>query len=118
MLVNKLIIKGIILIWPWLKHLIFNDRTVMEVLKDNTPITILFAILITLAVVLAFTLSVLKSTHSKMQELDERYKVLQTDYDQLLLNQSGLFEEDIPAILEYDRSHIAELLQKRRFKSE
>lgn len=60
-------IKALIVIWPFLKSLVFQDRNVRDVLYANRHFTWLFVLLLVVVLVFHITLNYLVSGHHMIQ---------------------------------------------------
>lgn len=62
----KLVLKAFVLFWPFLKNIVFKDRTVREVLAENRQFTWLFGVLLITLVTLYLTVSTLSDTKQQL----------------------------------------------------
>lgn len=59
------ILKLLVTLWPFLKNIIFKDRTIREVLKTNKQFTLLFGLLVMVTISLLMTVQSLTEIRSQ-----------------------------------------------------
>jgi len=60
------LLKAFVLIWPFLRSVIFKDRTVLEVVVANRQVTYMFAALVFVAATLYVTTEELAATNAEL----------------------------------------------------
>jgi hypothetical protein len=60
----SLVMKALLLIWPFLKRAIFKDRTVTEVMLENKHVTVMFIMILLLLGSLVMVTSELNAVRS------------------------------------------------------
>lgn len=76
MLALRYLGKAFILIWPFLKNVIFKDRTIREVINDNRQFTVMFGLLVILMSTLMLTSSYLADTKADLQKASVKIEFL------------------------------------------
>lgn len=61
------ILKALVLFWPFIKSLIFKDRTVREVIRANRQFTYMFIVLVFVTAVLYLTAHELAATNDQLE---------------------------------------------------
>lgn len=62
----KIIFKALLVFWPFFKSVIFKDRPVHEVLRDNRQFTCLFGLLLLVSIILFITADHLSNAKSTL----------------------------------------------------
>lgn len=73
----RIIFKALITFWPFLKNVIFKDRTVREAIRANKQFTILFALLILVITTLLLTVYVLSNVKEELRLYQREIETLQ-----------------------------------------
>lgn len=110
------LLKGLILVWPFIKNIIFKDRTVWEVLRDNAHLTMLFYLIMIVAMTLYLTATALSNAKVELMAQLEVNAALTTRITELELELTQYKTtsvvdgagECVPGL--YDRSEVLDLL--------
>lgn len=112
---SKVIVKALIVLWPFLKSIIFKDRPVREVLRANRHFTWLFIIMLFVIVVFGATIDTLAGTQRFLNTTLAQLKEIQTELETVKEKYETLKEEQA-SINEcrpntYDKSRLMEMLE-------
>lgn len=106
------ILKALVLFWPFIKSLIFKDRTVLEVIHANKQFTYMFIVLVFVTTVLYLTTHELAATNDRLEAVLRKQDSLELECTcappaetDLLLN-----PEVCTANRVYDKSYLTERL--------
>jgi len=108
--IMKTFLKALVVFWPFFKSMVFHDRPVKEVLRQNVQFTALFALSATLTFVLYLTWAELVSRSEHVKQLTETNRALeQTVVDLEKQQYDGRYECRPEG---YDKSRIIDLLEE------
>lgn len=112
----RFILKTLVVLWPFLKNIVFKDRTVLEALRANKQFTTLFALLIIVIITLLVTVLALSDTKNKLQLTQREIEQLHTNYSREYTRNQPIIKERIiedcvdPDI--YDKTNVLRLLEQ------
>lgn len=120
----KVIIKALLVFWPFLKNIIFKDRTVREVIADNMQLTIIAGFMVIVSTTLYVTVSALADTKQLLSTALTEVTALRLEVARLkaltpppdgelapiTYDAECASNSDKCNVVIYDKSHLIELL--------
>jgi hypothetical protein len=97
-------------VWPFIKAVIFKDRSVMEVLNDNRQFTRLFAVLVVVALMFYVTLNELSETKVALKTSEQEVTQLRNECSSTPIPDDDVPTSDKPPRTLYDKRQLLEML--------
>ena len=113
----RIILKALIIIWPFLKNIAFKDQTIQEAIQANRQFTYLFVLTMIVVLTLMVTSLALSETKEKLQVMQDQLDLLTKQNTELNKTNGELadaIDKDSRSVHcptdFYDKSRIIELL--------